>query len=238
MNDLENFLNERKKEIEQFFQFLECLEMDLNRSHLITVLGNEMKEEKFFSLNHTHSQIFKSNCILLLYNCIEGTVYKSLSFVIDKINDDGTLTHKDVINEIQEIWLKYNLLKNGNIYKIDSILVEHVEKYIDEIININFDHFRNEIKGYFGNSNITDEVIYNEILPKIGINTPKITERKLDMLKDFRNQLAHGNNSFVDIGLKVTYKDIVDSKNKAFKYLEKYIAIISEYVSNKEFKIK
>lgn len=237
MNDLEKFLDERKKEIEQFFQFLEHLQIDKNTSYTISVFGNAMDNEDVFELSHTHTQIFKSNCFLLLYNSIEGTVYKSLSFVIDSINDEGTLTHKDVISEIQEIWLKYNLLINGNIHQINHILIEHFQKYIEENININFDHFRNEIKGYFGNSNITDDVIHNEVLPKIGINVPKITERKLDALKDFRNQLAHGNDSFANIGLRVSFNELMDYKSKTFKYLDKYIATISEYVSNKKYKL-
>ena len=237
MNELEIFFNQRKKEIEQFFQFLEHLKIDENKSYTISVFGNAMEEEEIFELNNIHTQIFKSNCFLLLYNSVEGTVYKSLSFVIDSINDERTLTHKDVIQEIQEIWLKYNLLMNGNIHQIDRALIEHFQKYIEEKIVINFDHFRNEIKGYFGTSNLTDDVIHSQVLPKVGINMTKIIERKLDTLKDFRNDLAHGNNSFADIGSKVSFNDIVDYKNKTFKYLDKYIETISEYVSNKKYKV-
>lgn len=237
MNKLQIFLNLRKKEIEQFFQFLEHLKIDENKSYTVSVYGDAMQEEDIFELNMTHTQIFKSNCFLLLYNSIEGTVYKSLSFVIDSINDEGILTHRDVINEIQEIWLKYNLLMNGNIHKIDSVLIEHFQKYIEEKIDINFDHFKNEIKGYFGTSNITDDVIHSEILPKIGINTTKIIEKKLTELKDFRNALAHGNDSFADIGSKVTFNQMVEYKDKTFKYLDKYIATISTYVSDKKYRV-
>lgn len=237
MNELETFFNQRKREIDQYFQFLEHLDIDQNKSYTISALGDYVQEDKIFELNEIHTQIFKSNCFLLLYNSIEGTVYKSLSFVIESINDERTLTHKDVINQIQEIWLKYNLLINGNIHKIDRDLIEHFQKYIEDSININFDHFKNEIKGYFGTSNITDEVIHNEVLPKIGINITKIVERKLEDLKDFRNNLAHGNDSFSNIGSSVSFAELKEYKNKTFKYLDKYIATISEYVSNKKYKL-
>jgi len=237
MNELETFFKQRKKEIEQYFQFLEHLDIDQNKSYTISALGDYVQEDKIFELHEIHTQIFKSNCFLLLYNSVEGTVYKSLSFITESINDERTLTHKDVINEIQEIWLKYNLLINGNIHKIDSALIEHFQKYIEDIININFDHFKNEIKGYFGTSNITDEVIHNEILPKVGITSTKIVERKLDDLKDFRNSLAHGNDSFANIGSSVSFVELKEYKDKTFKYLDKYIATISDYVLNKRYKI-
>lgn len=236
MSELEVFFDQRKKEIEQFFNFIGQLEIDQNSSYTIIALGENMNEEKAFGLEQTQIQILKSNCFLLLYNSIEGTVNKSLEYIIDTINDTTNLTHKDVIDEIQHIWLKHSLQENGNIYEIDLRLVEHIEVFINQTININLKAFQENNKGYFSVGNLNDDKIHNEFFPKLGILPQKITESKLDEIKNFRNQLAHGSISFSEMGAGKTFKQILEYKDKTFKYLEKYILEIEKYIHNKDYK--
>lgn len=238
MNDLEKFLDGRKNEIEQFFQFLMHLQIDQNNSYTVSVYGDSMEDENVFELNHTHTQIFKSNCFLLLYNILEGTVFKSLEFILDKIKDEE-LSYQEVLKEIQEIWLKSQFPKGTNLDEIEHLKIfERMDNLLHKKVEIDLITFRDKNRGYFGKSNLNDDVIHNELFPKIGIKlTNKISESKLDDIKNKRNNLAHGGTSFSELGQTVSFRELIQYKDKTFKYLEKFVHEISEYVSSKKYKV-
>lgn len=237
MNELEKFLDKRKKEIEQYFEFLKLMDIDNNTSYTIAALGDLTGKEECFGLEKIHTQIFKSNAILILYNSIEGTIYKSLQFIIDTINDE-MLGYQDVTKEIQQIWLNSKFSVGTN---LDEIEFEKIFKRMEELLNskiqIDIDEFRVRNKGYFGKSNINDSVVHEELFPKIGLSvSQKITESKLEEIKNKRNDLAHGNTSFAELGSETTFELLCKDKDGVFKYLDKYVGQISKYVENKKYK--
>lgn len=238
MNELEKFLDKHKKEIEQYFQFLNELNIDENKSYTVSILGDITQKEMIFALNETHTQIFKSNTIVLLYNSIEGTIYKSLQFILDKINDEK-LGYQNVIKEVQEIWLKSKFPVGTNLDEIEfDKIFERMHKVLNEKVEINITEFRERNRGYFGKNNINDNVVHDELFPKIGLGVgQKIVESRLNDIKNDRNSLAHGSSSFAELGAKKTFRDLIQDKDKTFKYLDKYVNVISTYVKNKKYKV-
>lgn len=238
MNNLEKFLDNRKKEIDQYFIFLEKLDIDNNSSYTVSVYGDYMKEEECFELSKTHTQILKSNAVLLLYNSVEGTVYNSLNFIIDKVNNEQ-LNYQNVISQIQKIWLNSKFPIGTDLEELGfEKIFERMHDLLNSKIEIDIVEFRTRNKGYFGKSNINDDVIHEEVFPKIGLSTAqKITESKLEDIKNHRNDLAHGNSSFAELGSKITYSSLEDHKNKVFRYLEKYVERITDYVNQQKYKV-
>ncbi len=55
-------------------------------------------------------------------------------------------------------------------------------------------------------------------------------------MKSHRNELAHGDVSFQEIGKDYALSDIEDYKKEVIAYLEKIILNIEEYIQNKEYK--
>ena len=109
---------------------------------------------------------------------------------------------------------------------------------IDDIKIIAFVHYLATIKKINSNGILYIlEIIEDNMDLKHKQEFLKIIEKKLTELKDYRNALAHGNDSFADIGSKVTFNQMVDYKDKTFKYLDKYIATISTYVSDKKYRV-
>jgi hypothetical protein len=50
-----------------------------------------------------------------------------------------------------------------------------------------------------------------------------------------RNDLAHGNKSFADVGRDVTIEDILKIKEEVVEYLRQILINIENYLENKEY---
>ena len=50
-----------------------------------------------------------------------------------------------------------------------------------------------------------------------------------------RNDLAHGNKSFADVGRDVTMGDILKIKEEVVEYLRQILTNIKNYLENKEY---
>ena len=62
--------------------------------------------------------------------------------------------------------------------------------------------------------------------------------RHLEEIKDKRNRLAHGEQTFHDIGKNVTYGELRDRKQNIFDYLEDVIKKIEIFIESKNYKEK
>ena len=97
--------------------------------------------------------------------------------------------------------------------------------------------FLEKNRGYFGKGNITDNLIHEELFPKIGlIVSQKIVEPKIDDIKDNRNRLAHGGASFSELGKTLSFSELETDKNRIFKFLEKYVNEIKNYITTNKYK--
>lgn len=229
--ELKKFFESRKGEVEQYFIFLNSLNIDTNTS-IKLYLGNKKNQ---IIINKEQTQIFKSNCFLLLYNLIEGTVNKSLEYIFYTI-EDKNLKNIDVRKEIKGIWLKHSI-DNEKIYKDDFTKIsEHIDNFTTKKISIDFNQFVKNNSGYFYSGNLSDRSIREKVLKKLGINS-SIEENKINYIKECRNDLAHGNKSFSEISHNNTLSEINDYKNKTFIFLEKYVNEIETYIHNKNYLI-
>jgi len=57
----------------------------------------------------------------------------------------------------------------------------------------------------------------------------------LDTVLKNRNYLAHGNESFANVGRDVTIGDIVQIKNEVVEYLRQILINIENYLDNQEY---
>lgn len=236
-SELREFFNDRKQEVEKFFDFLNNLNIDENTNINLKFI-NSNGEEKETLLENEQIKILKSNSFLLLYNAIEGTINKSIEYLIDEVNASNKKNNQ-VKKEIKAIWYKH-CLDNEKIQQIDN---SKIAKYIDEFVNIQIDidliKFRDKNHGYFSAGNLDAQQIREKLLPKIGINYLKHDIRfKVEKLKDIkiiRNDLAHGSKSFVEISESKILSEIKVYKKDVFKFLENYVVEIEKYVSEQQF---
>ena len=81
MSDLRVFFDERKSEVDVYFNFIKHVGIDRINHKTI-----KFDAKTNFQTTDDLKKVLKSNCILILYNLIEGVVTNSVEFIIDKIN--------------------------------------------------------------------------------------------------------------------------------------------------------
>lgn len=211
-SDLNLFFEERKKEVEEYFLFLDKLNIDNASSFVFT-----LNESENFQLSDSQIKIFKGNCFMMLYNLIEGVVSKSLQYIFDTINDKG-IEYRLLITELIRVWLKY----------------PDRHKSSNELFNLDLQKFSQENQGYFYSGNIDAKLIREALTKKIGFDFDK-QEPKLRHIKECRNAIAHGEKSFSEIAQDKTLSKLTEYKHSTFEYLQEFISCVEKYISDENY---
>lgn len=224
----------RKNEVNYFLKILEIYE-------------NKMIEndENFLDLHNNlgvtfidYLKILKSSCILILYNFIESTISNLTRYIYEEFNKENIPFEKACI-EIRKLYLEklakdsFNQTSNHNTY---LRLIENISNTIVEKEFLKLDEKIFSISG-----NIDGEYIDN-IAKKLGLNFN--TESKaifksntfyIGNIKDARNKLAHGEESFIEKGQGYSTKDLAIYFLEACNILEDLKKAFMEYVKNKKY---
>lgn len=235
--------NTRVAEIEKYFEFIKHLEDD-NR-----VLTNYDKSNSI-SIDDDHLKIFKANGFLLLYNLIESTMLNSVVSIFDEIKVKG-LSYNDLSEQVKKYWFKYKYKHDENmkletLYNKFYIIVEDIVKNVTlELID----------KLEYGGS--IDAQRIKNLAKSLGVvfvhhGYNKDTHGKaLVEIKQKRNSLAHGNESFANVGKDITYYGnetvettgiVINSfgmkhfKDFTIEHLDKFIDSVETYIANETYK--
>jgi len=235
MSELRDFFEERKNEVEDYFVFLELFKIDSGTTKVVTI-----DENRSMKINDNLQKNFKSQCILMLYNLIEGTVNKGIEFIFDKINDKSLL-HTDVNEAIKVIWYKHHIPKMKSI-EIDNLehpveVIKFLENKYLKTIDLNLDEFRQKNASYFLAGSLDSQAIRENILKKRFNIVMDKSEYVLQEIKNKRNNLAHGEASFVDCMAQTLFSDILEWKIKTITFLLEYINAIENYITNENYRL-
>lgn len=216
MSDLNIFFDERKAELNLFTDFL-----------------TQVDNEPSFS---EQLPIFKGQSILMLYNLIEGTVNRAITHIFDCVNDSN-LFYQDLSDTFAKVWLLYQKLNEPStakgIMKLDKQL-DKFKSYIHDPVEIDFGIFKDNHKAYL-NSGALDCKKINETFELFNISFTH-SEGKLREIKEERNQLAHGEKSFKEIGQIKSVPEIISNSLNVIIYLEKFIIEITTYINAASYK--
>lgn len=217
MNNTRIEYNKRLHEIEIYFDTLELLENGRCSIKSVNILGIESTKE----IDDELSMILKANGFLLLYNLIESTVRKSIDAVINSIHA-SSVTFRSLSDTLRKLWIKQEGRNISN-EKIMSIALSILENGL-----LTFERNCINISG-----NIDAQKI-REILRQIG-GTEIKDGRCLEAIKNKRNNLAHGEFSFSEIGKDYTVNDLISYKNDTKDYLSKVLDEIELYIDNQKY---
>jgi len=132
------------------------------------------------------------------------------------------------------MWLRYFKLHLDNDGRSIETL-ESIDKFIADMVEINISKFRKNNKSYFSSGSLDSSSI-KKILQKFSIEC-NFFEYQLQVIKEDRNFLAHGEKSFTEVSQTKSVQVIESNKDKIISFIEKYIAQIEEYVNQKRYKI-
>lgn len=213
--------NQRKEEIDEFLELIKKTE--------------ENSTNEIFSLRVRTS--LKSSLLLLLYNLVESVVSVTMEAIHENICSKE-LTYSQLNIELQELLLAYYLKV------IDRERSDHMRKakHIREMISLSINNkkfdikYQDMIKFYPLYSGNLDAKTIKKTLAKYGIHFI-LESSELKTIKEKRNKLAHGEESFEECGRNMSYAQLIVLKEKSYEFISKMIDTVQSYIKNENFKL-
>ncbi len=212
MRDVIRVFQERKDEIDLYFEFLEDL---MIKNAQLTFPNNTKK-----NLDSTLSKILRANGFLLIYNVVESCISQGVEAI-----------YLDIINK----GIDYNSISSNIQREIIGNIKSNIKvaKFVEDVNDITIDIMRQYPKKIFSGN--VDAKKIKEIADKYGFShqtDSKFTKNgaKLVTVKEKRNDLAHGEISFQECGKDYTIQDIIAIKNEVIKYLEEILNNIEQFL--------
>lgn len=209
--------DEKKNEIDSFFNFVKNLDDDNTKLKIVDM------------------PVLKATCYLVLYNILEPTIDSLVSVVLDEAN--SYVNYNTVHKRIQDSWLnnQKDKIRNSSYENASDKLKTTIDRCLNnEKISISKEFFikSNKVDANYGFLTICK--IFECF--NIKINCTKYID-KINNLCNKRNQLAHGEVRFCDVG-SVAMVDLMDLKKDFYKFIEPLFNKTDEIISNKLYLCK
>ena len=214
--------DERAQEVSKYFFLLQNLE----QGSIKLAMGN-LKQQKIKNIDTELEKTLKATGFLLLYNLIESTIRSAIQAIFDDIAKES-VSFNDLSKDIKKIVIN-NLKKNNN----TDELLNTVNDISLDVISASFD------KGKLFSGNI-DAIKIRDTAEAYGFSyktDARKTQNGHDLLKikTNRNYLAHGFESFKDIGKENTAEELLKIKKRVISYLREILQNIEDYISKQEY---
>ena len=211
-----NLYKDRIYEIEFYFNIIiniESTNIDINEKGLFV-------------------RILKSNFILMLYNFVEACVVSGILEIYENMNSNNC-TYKSLIEEIKIIWSKYRI---GQIYKNNGKRNAY-EKTVYEMLNhITSDMSITLSKQVLDINGNLDAKKIKELCDKHRIRyRASDRDRCLYTVKNKRNMLAHGDESFGNCARDMTFEDLKHIKDEVISFINSIVIGMQDYYDNKSY---
>ncbi|MCB2723231.1 hypothetical protein KQ784_14840 [Listeria monocytogenes] len=175
-----------------------------------------------------------SKILTQIHNLVESTIKNSVIFMYDEINRHN-IRYLDAKDEIKKIWFNYHFKDNvSSVDKLKTVSQELIDDIISEKnISLDFEQFK--LSG-----NADWHVIKKAMLEHgLDVNSNKTNSHASSMrtVKDKRNSLAHGSESFIDSAKDFSESDIRRIAQDTFTILEYVMDEVDKYVEKEKYKI-
>ena len=160
--------------------------------------------------------------VFCYFNLIEATIRNSINAIFYSVHSKN-LTFKDLTNNLQKMWIKQeikNIQHEDIFYLAQKILKNELLLFKAESVNIS------------GN---IDAQKTRKIANQFGYQESK-DGRDLKTIKDKRNNLAHGEFTFSEIGKDYTVRELINFKNNTKDFLDSVLNNIENYINDERFK--
>ena len=211
----------RKNEIESYLTLLTALDKD--GAKITDIDGNE------YIVEPVANKVCKASTYLIIYNLVEATVYEGVKSIYNKIADER-LGFNEIMDKLRLVW--WHSKSTSLVNCSNSTLIDNIYTYFCETHSGSPIDFKNFISGVSGN---LDATVIRNVCHKYGIQ-PVSDGRNLGSIKDNRNDLAHGNKSFSDIGRDQVPSDLIELKDHVFSFLDEFVNNVNIYLAELKYK--
>lgn len=219
MRDVLRIFQERKEEIDLYFQHLNVF--------LIEDASIKLNDNSSYKLDVETKHILKANAFLLLYNVIECSIVQGIEAIYIDIIDKG-LDYSQVKENIQKELIA-NIQKN---YSTD--------RFVREVVDIAIDIMECYPNRLFS-GNVNGEII-KDVALKYGFSYKvkgaigKNIGKRLNTVKDKRNDLAHGSISFKECGQDYSIEELNLIKKEIIIFVKGILDNIDAFIRNQDYK--
>lgn len=227
MKDLLADFNERKEEIESYYNFLMKISGD---EYELNNVNTNQKE----TIDDRVVKILKANIFILLYNLIEWTTDNSVDYICREISKQN-LKYGEFIKEVKMQWSKV-LTKVHLLSSDESKLREQLKLILDRTID---SYLKFENKYYIRyRDNINSEEL-RKIAREFGFSFNLEPELKgghnLNEILKKRNRLAHGEILFSECGKDCAVEELECFKSDTFEILKIFMKSAQLYIEKGNF---
>ena len=233
MKAVKHNFQERCDEINLYFTFLEKV-----KDKATEISYPDGTSEK---LDPILRKTLKANSFLLLYNLTEYSIKKAVEAIVEEIIRDG-LKYEEAIAPLKTELIRFIKNKVGTDDFVTQVsnISDDIFAYCLNLKEKTTDTQPQYVKDLFS-GNIHAKTISN-LAEKYGFShktNPRLTDngKALQVVKDKRNDLAHGVFSFQEVGKDFTEQDLLKIKKQVIAYLKQILNNIEKYISNKGFRI-
>lgn len=226
-------LDERRAEVDAYQALLEVA---VERHATLTAEGGKLRLALSPELTHT----LKANLVLLLYSVMEATLIQLLDEMHNAIKTNCTSV--DVLNaQLLRVVLK-TVRKDSSDKALQSSAPLH-----NSLFNFWIKDWEERTsakdKRVDGISGSVDSRIFYQQLEKFGVVKPmengkvpaEFSEHTLLKVKNKRNELAHGEKSFTDLGRELSVHDLSADSIKVFDNLRRIADEVNGYLLNQRY---
>lgn len=213
-------LRQRVKEIEDFLKLLKFIESTAT----IKRLCNSDDPEDTFLIEPSLKNTLKGEIFLLLYNLIESTMRGSISHIHDKLDE-----REVSFNDLREKFRKEILKRVKHEIKLDDLYAATSDNISQQLLRATFKEDR-IFSGNVDHKKVCDQARIYGFKHAIRVNSDQILT-----VKNQRNNLAHGHQSFADVGKLYPLEDFEKFAEDVKKYLESMTDHISDYINQQAY---
>lgn len=228
-----SLLRDRSTEVTAYLEFLKVA---VERRAVLSAKDGELQFPLTLELTHT----LKANLVLLLYSAMEATLIQLLDEMHDAIG--ANCTSADALNaQLLRVVLKA-VKKDSNCTVLASASPLHTS-----LFRYWMDGWTSRTSGkdkrVDGISGSVDSLVFYEQLKKYGVVAPTpndrppkhLTDAALQKVKINRNELAHGEKSFTDLGRDLALQTLEANSLAVFDTLRKIAAEVDSYLQDQRY---
>lgn len=225
-------LQEREQEVNGYLEFLKIA---VERPAIISANGGASLT---LSMDLTHT--LKANLLLLLYSAMEATLIQLLDEMHEAI--DNNCNSVDALNgELLHLVLK-TFRKDAKVQALSTGFPLHQSLFEYWIKDWQGKPTAKE-KRSDGISGSVDGMVFYKQLRKFGVvaatqnkKPPShLTHQAMQKIKNNRNELAHGEKSFIDLGRNLSVEELEVDATAVFSTLNKIATEVDSYLANSHY---
>lgn len=251
VDSINTIIEEHKKEFTHYIEFLKLYEKLNNKDYEI-VNENELKIEwtKSYQNNFT---ILKAQAIMLLYNYIESLLVIIVRDIIIKELNRLNLSYRNFNISLQTLWLRQEehtlkLLSNHkHPEEEDEVSNDKKKEALKRSINLikagnstkslEFKYPKIKQIIQYSVSGNTDALSFRAVFALFGIklDNNKFASPAMKEIREYRNNLAHGNQTFQQVGQNLSIRDIVDKQEEVFNFFKIILDELKVYFKRRRY---